>query len=438
MIPMADPGSGSGGAAFPDPPKGDPGAIAGVARALSSAGDELNHVNVGLRAAGASLAADWQGYAANAYHSSSEGLAACAQSGSGEFVDCAHAVSGYGGALDHAQSEIKRLRIQWEQAQRQMNAAVGLADRLGTAAASAAHPAEADRLSTQVRNAQNQAGQAGREADGYARRAQHVLDEFKQRARGYEETLAGSKPGTVGTVFGSPFAAPGTPSPGFGVPLDPFSGPGAGGVDPDGLSNLNGVIPVGDPWKSPIPGYGYYMDATTPEAVPTDDLTNLVVGVATLGGGSIADLGGNALRSIAESYGIGTAGKEAVERTEAQTVNEIFQAARANGETRYTSLSQLLKDARSQAKLAGAGTQVSQQGARADILDNALELLSKTGHSPLPSGAKEALVWLYRYGTSSITMPVRVRLDAVATRLVTSQNPALRSLGYSIRSMVRP
>ncbi len=283
MIPMADPGSGTGAASFPDPPKGDPGAIAAIARTLSGAGDELHHVGSGLRAASASLALDWQGYAASAYHSSSQGLAAVAHGGSGEFRDCAHAVAGYGTALDHAQSEIKRLRMLWERGP----AADDDGDRsrpTGSARRPRPPPPRRGRPAEHpAAQRPDQASGAGREADGYARRAQQVLDDFTHTASGYEQTLAGTRPGTPGTPFGSAVRRARRPSPGFGAPLEPFAGPGAGVVAPDGLSNLTGVIPVGDPWNSPIPGYGFYKDATTPEAVPDDDLTNLIVGVGDAG-----------------------------------------------------------------------------------------------------------------------------------------------------------
>src|SRR6202035_1084994 len=108
VIPGGNPGG--GGVAFPNPPTGSPGEITAIARSLSSAADDLERVGGGLRGASATLAQDWQGYAANAYHASSEGLATVAHGGAASFRDCAQALSGYSSALDHAQSEIHRLR----------------------------------------------------------------------------------------------------------------------------------------------------------------------------------------------------------------------------------------------------------------------------------------------------------------------------------------
>ena len=87
----------------------------------------MEHVAGGLHGASSALESDWQGYAAAAYHSSSQGLAAVASGGAETFRRCAHAVSGYATALDHAQSEIRRLRTLYDDALRRQTAATNLA-----------------------------------------------------------------------------------------------------------------------------------------------------------------------------------------------------------------------------------------------------------------------------------------------------------------------
>src|SRR6202012_2160370 len=93
MIQGYTPPSGPGNAAFPAPPKGDPGGIIGASRLLSRAAEALEHAEGGLHGANAELEADWQGYAAKAYHSSSNALAQIARGASETFRDCAQAVS---------------------------------------------------------------------------------------------------------------------------------------------------------------------------------------------------------------------------------------------------------------------------------------------------------------------------------------------------------
>ncbi len=169
------PGAAGPGTPFPDPPKGDPGPITGAARSLGNAADDLESAEGGLHGANAELQADWQGYAANAYHGASSTLAHVARGASETFRECAHAVSGYAAALDQCQSEIKRLRHGWEKARQRQAANDALALKLVNSITPSTKPDDATRVNTQVTTASGQANDAGTEADHYALRANHAL-----------------------------------------------------------------------------------------------------------------------------------------------------------------------------------------------------------------------------------------------------------------------
>jgi uncharacterized protein YukE len=313
VIAGGNPAGTAGVGGFPDPPTGSPGDIAAIARALSGAADDLEHVDGGLRGASATLATDWQGYAAAAYHGASDGLASVARGGAESFRDCARAVSGYSGALEQAQSEIHRLRVLYDAAMAAEASAGSTVSGLQNKLASATKPAQISKLNTGISSAQSDAQNAAFDASGYARRASSTLDEFKHTQARYAQVLSGARltPGG-GPAPGSPFVPfepAGAPGPGFGVPLT------AGAIFPGLLSSAyGGVIPVGNPWANPIPGYGRYEDDTTPEAVPTNDLANAVALVAAPeAAGPVEDLLGSGARTLAERLGIGTAEREAAQ-----------------------------------------------------------------------------------------------------------------------------
>jgi uncharacterized protein YukE len=418
----------AGSAAFPDPPKGSPGEIAACAHTLSGAADDLERADAGLRGVSSGLQADWQGYAAAAYHSSSEALASVARGGSQTFRECAHAVSGYGTALDHAQSEIRRLRTLYDDAKIRQAAAANLAGRLGTALMAAHKQPEVTRLETQVTTVQGQSQDAGTEADGYARRATTVLTEFKQASRGYEQTLSGVQPGQPGGPLGSPFSPTGHPGPGFGAPFNSFSMPGAGGLVPGGLSAYNGVIPVGNPWASPIPGYGYYKDATTPEAVPDGDLTNLILLLGPIAAAPLKELGGEALSALARELGLGAGGRTAVEeagqsaavkrglaRLETVLDKDGKEVLGPDGQP----LTKIGPGQAAQRRLAEAEQQIQQDTNRIELGNRIADGLDKLHAMPLPESVRTILVHVAEHRIVYVT--------AVAAQLTTARDALLRA-----------
>ncbi len=431
MIPGGTGGGGTGNAPFPDPPKGDPAGLTSAARSLGNAADDLENAEGGLHGANAELEADWQGYAANAYHSSSSTLAHVARGASETFRECAHAVSGYAAALDQCQSEIKRLRHAWEKAKQRQAANDALALKLVNSITPTTKPDDATRINTQVTTATGQATDAGIDADHYALRANHALTEFKHKASTYQTTLEGYSPGEAPGPFGAPFTAPGTPGRTFGLPSDGFPLPG----DAHSLDPYNGVIPVGDPWNSPIPGYGVYKDATTPEVAPVDDLTNLVLLVSTLGGSAAVDVGANALKALAEELGVGSLGRGAVGAAYDKAAQEAVDKAIASGEGRSSKFINILKRARAAGDDAAVEKEVAQHEARADLLDALMEDADQAGALHY-DGIKEVVTQLAR-NRWAYTSYTTARLDAVRTALLKSDNPAAQAAARIIGTILR-
>ena len=387
---------GGAGTAFPDPPKGSPGEIGAIARSFHDAAAQLDQCEHGLKGASAGLAGDWQGYAANAYQASSNGLAIVARAAAETFRECGGAMSGYAKALEHAQSEIHRLRRLYDDAQtRQVNAATA-ASHLSTQLAAATKPAEVHQLQGEFTHASNQVTGAADEASGYAGRAVQVLSDFHREESKYSQTLAGGRVGPGKSIpAGSPFAAPytgatGLPGLGFGVPMFP----GGFGVSPGGLDPYNGVIPVGDPWNSDIPGYGVYMDSITPEAVPTNDLTNAIMLVAAPEvAGPVEDLLAAGGRAAAERMGIGAIGRETVDKAGQDAFDQVI--ARGSYRTGDPLNTAKLREAYGAKRAAQIETQVEQDATQSETADAFLDQLDRS--DLIPPGVKEALSHVVYY-----------------------------------------
>jgi uncharacterized protein YukE len=416
-----DPGSaGSGGLGFPDPPTGSPGDIDGISRSLSSAADDFENVESGLRGASATLAEDWKGYAANAYHACSDGLASVARGGAASLRDCARAVSGYSRALDHAQSEIRRLRVLYEAAvaaeASAMTAASGLENRL----ASATKYSDITKLNSHISADQGSAANAAYSAAGYARQAAAVLEEFKQAQSRYTQLLTGATLPNgsrgPGSPFG-PFAEPaGAPGPGFGLPF-------AGGAAMPGVlpGVYGGVIPTGNPYSNnQIPGYGPYYDAGHQNLTSPGDLTDVIAGVATLGvdlpvgavGGALA----RKLAALAAEMGLGTAGREAAAQTGDDAFEQLLKEIEEKGRVPSSSSSQ--RAASAARERAAQAADAAQSEARAKVMDAGLNALSAGGVS-LPPGVQHILVELSARGGLYLgyavakLVEIRNALDAV-------------------------
>jgi uncharacterized protein YukE len=222
MIIAGDPGTASGAAGFPDPPTGSPGGVAAIARSLSSAAEDFDRVHGRLNVASSTLAEDWQGYAAAAYHACSDGLASVARGGAESFRDCADALTGYSRALDHAQSEIHRLRGLYDAAMAAEASAAGAVSGLQNKLGAATKQSDITKLSDKISSDQTAVQNAGFSASGYARQATAVLEEFRQAESRYAQVLDGARlTPNGGPAPGSPFEPfepVGAPGPGFGVP----------------------------------------------------------------------------------------------------------------------------------------------------------------------------------------------------------------------------
>lgn len=415
MIIGGDPGSeGSGsGDGFPDPPTGSPGEIGAIARALEGAAEDFESLESGLRGASATLAEDWQGYAAAAYHACSDGLASVARGGVESFHDCAHAVSGYSRALDHAQSEIRRLRVLYDAAMAAEASASTAAGGLQNKLAAAKKPAEVTKLNNKITSDDTDAQNAAYDAGGYARQATAVLDEFNAAQARYTQVLTGARlTPNGGPAPGSPFLPSepaGAPGPWFGAPA--FAG--AAGNLPGAYG---GVIPAGNPLSvsDQIPGYGIYYDATHGNLTSPADLTDVIVAVVSLGtGGPLEDLAARA----AARLGIGAAGRVAVdeagEAAYKQTMKDLLDRglnkslARANaGVARSTAVDD---------------TTAAQAAARKTLVVGTVKALGQRG--VLPTGVADA-VSAWAQGNGMYTGWAVAKLVSLRIALVKSGSSA--------------
>ena len=183
-------------------------------------------------------------------------------------------------------------------------------------------------------------------------------------------------------------------SPGVGSGLPPGTGGSGFGVPVGGLSPYRGVIPVGDPWNSEIPGFGAYWDSQHP-VEEVDDLTNVVM----LGAGGVAAVGvktlGQAARAIAMGAGerLGITGGRAVATRAGQ---QAFRKRYGEFDRMSTSIRDRVVAGRHAQRDAIVKKQIELQEARSNTIQRAAEVAEKLGVK-LPPGTKEALGHVTRF-----------------------------------------
>jgi uncharacterized protein YukE len=386
---IADPVGAAGIGAFPDPPKGDPGGIESAARQLEQVGQALQDVEAGLRASAHGLGQDWDGDAAGAYRLASEGLGTTARAAAATFGDCAQAVRGYGNALQDCQRQLEHLRKAFTDALARESTAAGKVEGLIVAAQAPHAPPS---VSTDLTNAQTAQSDAVGDAQRILRRAHDVLNAFHDHEKATIGTLSGqhtSGPGGLGGAFASPFGQ----APGVGTGI----GPGFG-IPQGGLAAFDGTIHAGDPWHSDIPGLGTYWDGTHPSAVPTDDLTNVVLFAA----GGVGSIGLDTLRAAAGELASATArqlGLVGERKVAGAAFDDAFDEALGlgrNGAQRAESMRARLSGARDAGTRASAQASTDLRAARADTLEKAIDVAKKLGVK-VPDGVQELAPHLYRY-----------------------------------------
>ncbi|HTU87988.1 MAG TPA: WXG100 family type VII secretion target [Solirubrobacteraceae bacterium] len=377
-------------AAFPQVPLGSPGEIYAIARSLQQAATDLEDSERGLRNAAATLMGDWQGDASTAYQAASGGLSGVVGGASATFRECGAALSGYAGALERTQSEMGRLRGQYEGATQRQAMAASTCGGLTRALSAATKPAEIHQLQGDMTRASGQETGAGDEAAAYVRQATQLLDEFHREESRYMQVLTGDRVGPApGMPIGSPFApvviGAGIPGVGFGVPYATGAAPG---FMPGALDPYNGVFEVGNPWDSPIPGYGVYMDSITPEAVPTNDLTDAITFIAApVAGGAVDDILTMGARGLAEQLGFGTAGREAVDAAGQEAEIERFTAG--NYRTGDPLNTGKMREVYQAGRTARTDAEIGQEETRGVVRDQILDGLDKT--DKLPPGVTDTL-----------------------------------------------
>ncbi len=420
--------SAGGAGGFPDPPKGSPGGIRSAARALKTAGHDLDEVATGLMGATGALEADWNGDAAGRYRGASQGLTSVARAAAQTFVDCARAVDDYADALEHARNQIAKLKVAYDEATGREATAQGQAQRFAGQLLTA-HPNAVSGLESQIASAGSDAQSAAGDATHIAHHAHQVVDDFRREERRASGVLSGQRVPRGGGLAGG-FAGPG---------LSPASGVGNGlapgfGVPLAGLAPFNGVVSVGDPWNSDIPGLGYYWDSKHGAVQPTNDLTNLIVFAA--GGVSVVGVRalGLAARELASGAGerLGLSGGRAVADRAGQ---QAFDETLAGG-ARSESLRTRLIGARGAGSTARAEGQVAFQGRRAETVKNALEIARKFGVK-VPDGAPELVRHLVQSG-AQYRYYALARLLSVRALLVRRGTPVALRAARTITRFVGP
>jgi uncharacterized protein YukE len=248
MISGGAPSVAAGIVPFPDPPRGSPGEISGAARGLRAAAEDLQaaHGTLGMAAG---MLGSWQGRAANAYHGCVQGLARVIHGGVGGLHAAAASVSHYGAALDRAQSGMRRLRPLYDDAVRRAEREAALVAGLDVAMPNATK-SERPRVLGLISGATRGAEQAVFEANGYARAAQRLHDDFQREATRDGAALAPFEMSLYGGQLGRPLGAPG---PGFGL----------GGVNGDpasALEPMSGVVPLQFPAPHGPSVFGEILD----------------------------------------------------------------------------------------------------------------------------------------------------------------------------------
>lgn len=387
------PAAGSGSVpGFPQIPLGSPGEIDGIARSLQQAATDLDSSQRTLLGAEGTLYGDWQGDAASAYMAASGSLAGVVSAAATTFREVAGALNGYAGVLDRTQSEMGRLRGLYEGAVQRQALASSTVGGLTNALGAATKPAQVHQLQGDITRASGQVTDAGDEASGYVRQAVQLLDEFHREESRYMQVVQGGRIGhdpslPVGSPLAPPIMGAGIPGVGFGVPY--FTSVATGFI-PGGLDPFNGVAQVGDPWNSPIPGYGVYMDSITPEVEPTNDLTDAITFFAApVAAGPIDDILANGATAIAERFGIGSIGRQAVDTAEQDAIAERFAAGNyRTGDPLNTAKMREVYDAGTTARI---DTEASQAASRKTVLDQAVDGAGKSGRLPLPPGATDII-----------------------------------------------
>jgi len=426
---VSAPAGGPGGGAFPDPPKGSPGGIRSAARSLASAGRDLEEVATGLSGATGALEADWNGDAAGSYRVAAQGLTSVARAAQQTFADCARAVDEYAHALEHAQQQIAKLKVAYADAKTREATAQGQAQRLAGQLLSA-HPNAVSGLESRIATAGGDAQSAGGDATHIAERARQVLEEFRREQSRASAVLSGqrvSRGATVAGWFAGPGLAPAAGvgnglSPGFGVPLG-------------GLAAFNGVVAVGDPWNSAIPGFGIYWDAKHGAAQPTNDLTNLIL-LAAGGLGPTAARGlALAARGLAEGAGrklVLTGGREIVDAAEAQAQREAQAVLSSTTRSRTAAIT-------ASGRNAAVKAQAQVDAAQGRSLKNLTDLARNAG-VPVPQGTADVLGHLaeyqgvYRYYAAAKLLRLQTTLEASGTRAAMR---AAELVNRAIRSLAR-
>jgi len=213
-----------------------------------------------------------------------------------------------------------------------------------------------------------------------------VLEEFRLRERRAQAALSGQAPqgpqtlAAASAAFGpGPVSAPGVGGAGwgFGVPLG-------------GLPAFGGVVPVGDPWKSDIPGYGIYLDSRSSATSP-DDLTNAILfaagGLGSIGVDGVKALGTEALGTVSRGLTLDGGRAIAADAERNALADAIKQEARHS-----ESFVNAIQRGTARARITG---QLAAGEARSNTVRMAIDAAGRV--LPIPQGAAEVAQSVYRF-----------------------------------------
>lgn len=276
---------------FPDIPRGSPGEVESAASALRRAGTEVGEGGLSLTGTSQGLGGvSWRGMAADRFTFAAGELSRVCTAAAATLGECASALRDYAGELDRAQTELRALRSQYEEAKAQEAAAQSAAAALSLV--SAVDPSDTARLDHELASAQGTAQSAGVHAAQLLQRAVQVRDDFDRAERRASAVLEGQA-----LKRANGMGAPAAPF-GGSVGVGPISAGGIGavgsgfGIPNGGLSPYAGLVPVDDLPNIDGVAAGYYNDVVVGSVEPVDDLTNaalLVTGVGAVG--AVADAG---------------------------------------------------------------------------------------------------------------------------------------------------
>jgi len=269
------------GGAFPETPKGSPGAIEGAASRLSDAADLLEESDSSLAQTARGLSGvAWSGQAEGRFTASAGTLSGVCRGAETALRTCASATRTYAEALETARRIIEREREEFEDAQVAQANATSAIGQLSMRRMRV-EPDRQGSFDSAIDDANADRDAAGDRAQAALRRAQRAREEFDDAQNRAIEQLDGRAPGSS-SGFGAPARGMAGGGSGPAFPADGTGGWGAAGggfgVPAGGLANLTGFVGYGQ--LGDVDGYAKSRWDELHGQTEVDDLTIAITLVA--------------------------------------------------------------------------------------------------------------------------------------------------------------